>query len=242
MLPKKIILHLFLIVLSSNIFSQSLTDENDLQNLLNDYYEYEFSYDDLSTYNLDVMQYYDLEKEYNTPLKQKYFKETNEYSEKLKELKEINIELLSKKYYIKITQPFKEYNLPKKGFMCFIKVNEGLGTIYARPPKEISGIYFSSLPFRYITKKDYGIYDPDIKEEFLFINIPEKTGVEIENEIESIEIYLLFNIGGKENINYKYFCFTYGWYKVKNELLYATNVRLVIANSNSGKIFFNKKY
>jgi len=39
MLPKKIILHLFLIVLSSNIFSQSLTDENDLQNLLNDYYE-----------------------------------------------------------------------------------------------------------------------------------------------------------------------------------------------------------
>lgn len=245
MLHKKIILHLFLIVLSSNVFSQSLTDENDLQNLLNDYYEYEFSYDDLSTYNLDVMQYYDLEKEYNTPLKQKYFKETNEYSEKLKELKEIKNELLSKKYYIKITQPFEEYNLSNKGFMCFIKENMGQGTMNARPPKEISEIYFSSLSFRYITKKtlfDNKIYHPDIKEEFLFISIPEKIGVEIENDIKSIEIYLLFNIGGKENINYKYYCTTNGWYKVKKELLSATNVRLVIANSNSGEIFFNKKY
>ncbi len=109
MLSKKIILYLFLIVSFSMNYSQNLNDENELQKLLSDYYEYSFSYDDVPAYNLDVMQYYNLEKEYSTPLKQKYFKESPEYSEKLKELKEIKNELLSKKYYVKITNPFKGY-------------------------------------------------------------------------------------------------------------------------------------
>ncbi len=115
--------------------------------------------------------------------------------------------------------------------MCFIKENMGQGTMKARPPKEISKILFPTLPFRYVTKKtlfDNKIYHPDIKEESLFISIPEKTAVEIENELKSIEIYLLFNIGGKENVNYKYYCTTNGWYDIKKELLVAKNVRCLL--------------
>ncbi|MBX2976405.1 MAG: hypothetical protein KF721_09740 [Ignavibacteriaceae bacterium] len=245
MLSKQIILFLFFILSLSFNYSQNIDDGNELQKLLNEYYEYTFSYDDIPAYNLDVMQYYNLEKEYSTPLKQKKFKESPEYSEKLKDLKEIKNELLSKKYYVKITKPFKEYDLSQKGFMSFIKENMGQGTMKARPPKEISKILFPSLPFKYVTKKtlfDNKIYHPDIKEEFIFLNVPEKTAVEIEDELKSIEIYLLFNIGGKENVNYKYYCTTYGWYDIKKELLVAKNVHLVIANSNTGKIFYSKKH
>lgn len=72
--------------------------------------------------NLDVIQYFDLHDKYNSDLKKKLFKESEDYKSKLDELKAIKAEVLDKTFYLDFDPNFKyrndqlKYNLETKDF------------------------------------------------------------------------------------------------------------------------------
>ena len=232
----------------SSLVAQKSSNEqhlSQLQKTLKDSERYTNRYTKLDVYDLDVVEYYNLSSQYSTPLKIKVFKKTDEYQEKLDDLKKIKKDLMAKKYYVTITKPFKEYDLKKGGFKTIIKENMGQGTSKARPPKEIGGVYFGKLPFQYTVKKDvFGerIIHKDIKEEYMFFKVKESDAVKIEENYSDIKIYFIFNICSKKEVNYKYNCYRNGWYKMKEEILQAKATNVLIANEKTGQIYYSKKY
>ena len=78
-----------------------------------------------SILNLDVFNYYQIRDNYDTELKQKVYKETQDYKDKLSELKIIKNDLLSDSYYLDFKPSFYfeegKYNIELKSF-TFISV------------------------------------------------------------------------------------------------------------------------
>src|ERR1035437_8941565 len=75
-----------------------------------------------SIYDLDVFSYYNLN-DYNSDLKQAVFKKTEEYQNKLTELKSTKAEMLKTTYYVKLEKAFGDseygsvnYDIKRKGF------------------------------------------------------------------------------------------------------------------------------
>jgi len=193
-----------------------------------------------ATYDLDVFKYFKLY-DYDTELKQAVFKKTEEYQNKLTELKSIKAEMLKTTYYVKIEDKFNDnnYDIKRKGFDINLGSNWGMGTMSARTPKSVGGILFKALPTKQVAESTIG---KGIYSEELFLPISEEEGLEIENDKGNIDIYFLFTPTGKEKSVIKFLNSDGYWYNINHNDIKSEKVRVVVANKSSGKIYFDKTY
>jgi hypothetical protein len=200
-------------------------------------------------YQLNVFSYYNLE-EYDTELKKSVFKKTTEYQNYLTELKTKKAEMQKTTYYTIKTDMFNDtnYDVKRKGFEIEIGTNSGLGTFTARTPKSIylengSRIILKGLP---IKQKPEPYVAKGVFSENLFLQISEENGLEIENSRENIQVYYFFTPTGLEITTFKFYNFDNGryrgWYTINNNDLKSETVRVIVANKETGFIYFDKFY
>jgi hypothetical protein len=221
-------------------------------------------------YDLDVFSYFNL-KDYDTELQKSVFLKTEEGQNKLNELKSIKTEMLKTTYYVKGSDYFKDnypftkvnYDIEKKGF------NINLGWIVTkkirtpRTPKSIafdetekSRILLKALPSKKV--KVPGSLEQYAEE--LFIPMSEESGLEVENDKENTDVYFFFTPNGREKTVVKVWDWDenqtktyefllrnpqyikYKLYSITNDDLKADKVRIVVANSLSGKILYDKSF
>lgn len=206
----------------------------------------------VAIYKLDVFQYFNLS-QYDTDLKKSAFKKSDEYKDKLILLKAMK--LPKKQYFIEIDCELSGwsdsasgsagslyYNMKKKGFeIC-------LGS---SPPQGIvgEGYEFKSLPLKYINAITT-LVNRQVRDEILFIPIKEDEAIEIENGVNNIKLYLTFRVKGTvnhkimstgdeyfNNPNYKL-----GYWGETQDFIIGNPIRVVLANINSGKVYYDKTY
>jgi hypothetical protein len=200
-----------------------------------------------SIYDLDVFNYFNLD-DYNTELKREVFKKTEEYQNKLTELKSIKAEMLKTTYYGKLEKAFTDYDIKRKGFEIDLGENCGLGTSDARTPKSINledggSVLLKALPTKQVAVPIMGQGGYSEK---LFLPMSEETGLEIENDKENIAVYFFFTPTGREKSTFKFYNMVEssdaGWYNITHNDIKSDKVRVVVANKSSGNIYFDKTY
>ena len=212
----------------------------------------------IAIYDLDVFRYYNLT-DYDTELKQAVYRKTEDYQNKLTELKSIKAEMFKTLYYGKLEKAFtyssgdydmakgfssRDYDLKRKGFEIYIGTNCGIGTVSAKAPKSINldydcNILLKALPSKQVAESNLG---QGVYSERLFLPMSEEAGLEIENDKENIDIYFFFTPTGKEKIMFKYLNSDGLWYNITQNEIKSDKVRVVVANKSSGKIYFDKTY
>lgn len=203
-------------------------------------------------YDLDVFRYFKLY-DYDTELKKSLFKKTEEYQNYLKQLKEIKTEMLKTTYYINPYLQFEDYDIKRKGFELDLGLMGANSTtapksfeLPARMENEDDNefsyslhIQFNALPTTqsksvYVNRVGYG--GNRFK---LFIPISEADGLEIENNRDNISLYFFF-VPSATGI------FLHHWSSnesnTNSRIMKADKVRVVVANSSSGKIYYDKSY
>lgn len=206
-------------------------------------------------YNNDILKYYDLTNEYDTPLKFEIYKNTQDYKTKYTVLDSIKNGVFYKK-----TNPMYvdegwnktkwEYDIEKKGFnMIFNHSSNG------RPPKNIyiSGdhdngfnkfnIYLKSLPTNLV--KSSSTWKTNMWTEYLFIPMNETFGLELEEEKDNLMIYFIVNLENVEKIKFQ-------WVNtgrlpfedvVSTESVVCSSiVRVLIINDVTKVIYFDRTY
>jgi hypothetical protein len=179
-------------------------------------------------YGLNVLDYFKLDKKYNTPLKRKIFKKTKEYNEKLMKLTKLKSEKEKIIYYIKFKNRFNydgeeivKYTIKKQGFT----INLGLLM------KNNFSFDFPSLPTKWKWNTGH----------FFFLPMNENIGLEIEENKKNIDLYLIFKITGIEKIEEENPAIrTIGGMEHRD--LIVNKVLLVVKNNISGMIYYNKIY
>jgi len=150
-----------------------------------------------SILNLDVFEYYDLKDTYDSELKQKVFKESDEYKAKLTALQKVKSELISKQYYIDLRPANRlEYNLTTKTFAV---TNE----VYAKSEyKKIGFVQFDEIVLKNPiglsvskSRANYGGVDFVIQD--ILFKIPnESLALKIEENKNSIRFLFVFSFTG----------------------------------------------
>jgi hypothetical protein len=116
---------------------------------------------------------------------------------------------------------------------------------FAVPPKTIffpdwGYMFFPALPSSKVPQPFYG---KGIYKENLFFSISEEIGLEIENNKDDVLIYFFFYINGREKITYKYYNqnpYNSSILSNTEDNLKADNVKIIIANKSSGRIYYEK--
>lgn len=197
----------------------------------------------ISIYDLNVFDYFNLNADYDTDLKKKVFKKTQEYTEKINQLKKIRSAAKDKTYYLKLAGARSAgyyrgfyYNIKRKGFEIVIN-NDG------RSQRCMDNYFFPLLPIR-----NLAVSTPERIDEVsdvLFLAMNEEQGLNIENAKTSASLYVVFEISGITTVkaprNSIAYCLeeTIGYHP---RYLQAMSVRVVFANDASGDVYFNKKY
>ena len=192
----------------------------------------------------DVVKYFGMEEQLDTPLKKKMFIGSKEFQDKKKELERIKSGLISKIYAIKI--PFNEqYNLHKKGFLIKFKSNFAQYNALADdiPKTSPDGyFYFGQLP----TIKDTKITGWEgTYTELLLLPMDENEALEIENNKGNIELQLSFKIGQIKNVQQPFVVLTASGFIrsiVTSKLLSVKNLRVQLINTLSGKLYYDKVF
>ena len=200
---------------------------------------------------------------YDSELKKEVYKGTTEYKNLLDSLKKIKSDYLNTVYYEfglnkASRQSFQEpdyvnseneeeecklsYNSKRHGFV--IKIGEVVPFVCGCPfcPKVINQVEFSQLN---IEKK----YDKDLQSQnsyyqYIFLPMDESNGLEIENNKDNIEILRVFDVKTIYTHTYRdedYVLDNPGK-TCKVNLVKAGNLRLLIYNKVTNKIYYDKIY
>ena len=197
--------------------------------------------------NLDIFSYFNLT-DYNTELKKSVFLKSEEGQNKLNQLKSIKEEMLKSTYYLEmkwnspVSLDYHEheagsYDIEKKGFEISFRVYFDSPCENHQPPKSIAlngkqpfWIVLKALPSNRVDTHG-GTSSDDI----LFLPMSEESGLEIENDPDNTKMYYFFTPSGREkNVMRKYY--------TTNTDLKADKVRIVVANSASGKIIYDNSF
>jgi hypothetical protein len=197
-----------------------------------------------SILNLDVITYYDLEYEYDTELKVKYFKDTQEYKDKLEKLESLKSELEKNISFIKKDASIlSDYNIQKQAFE--ISIGE---TFHNYPnenyPKTLDGIDFSILK---IQEKRIELVQ-NMYDQFFLAKTTEQNALKIENNKGDVKIYMFFRPKSSKKITYdKLNDFVNGYgeitYRTVTETFIIPDfVRIVLCDENTKDVFYDNVY
>ncbi len=229
------------------VFSDLKAQKIQLSELLNDIEQTDS--DTLFAINkLDVFKYYGLT-QYDTELKRKAYKKSEKYAVYLSVLQEMRKQLFNKTFYFIFKDDFYncDYKLIKGGFSYTISTSSREGYVISERPKTINSVIFPMLPT--ITYKDES-YDK-LRNEYPFypyfnedivIPVNEDNALLIENDRENSKIYFIFNLSGCKNVVYKSKHPILGLSYFKEEVFVASMLRIVVANTKTDEIYFDKIY
>lgn len=194
-------------------------------------------------YSLDVFSYFNLDS-YDTELKKAVFKKTSEYQNYLTQLKNLKAEMLKTIYYVKIDDAFtnNDYNIKRGGFEINLGENDGLGTASGKAPKTIDDILLKNLSTKWVSLDDADFH-LGVSKEILFIPLSQTDGLEVENDKQNIGVFFFFTPSGIQKSTFKWLVLgspSYaGWYNLTSTNVYADNVKIVVANKETGKIYYD---
>lgn len=213
-------------------------------------------------YTLDVFSYYNLERKYDTELKKKAFTKTQEYKDKLKELKEIN-QKISKSYFFTKFSTFSNCSTQESSYFCIYNYDLRKSGIKIMLPIQISfnsrnfyfdGYYHNTkiiFPLFPTEGKCYN-YSPNLayikiirnscQGETLFLQMSEDSGLAIENALSEhkLVIYITFQLVDIKPCTVKVeWAFWENTYKTKPVLI-GKLIKLIMANEESGEVYFEK--
>lgn len=186
---------------------------------------------------LDVFKYYGLEDTYSTPLKKSNYVETQDYKDKLNNLKSIKADYTNKSLYIELdkTEEFKvyDYDLTKGGFyirLGFMTENE----VY---------FYNKYYELRQLPIKLYlsDFYSPTIHlkklyDRIFFLPIAKDKAVKIEDTSpENLKMLVIFKPTSLKRIKLDF---------PQDYQNFATtdNIRLLIMNSVTSEIYYDQNF
>lgn len=183
-----------------------------------------------------------LAKLFNTKLKVKRYKESQEFKENLSSLKKKRDSLSSVGYYTALQfKDFPDYE-PESGSFKIIRGKN----IYSREalayfPKTINGIHFALLP---TTLKPFQLLDfkkPGVNEEFISIKVSETIAANIEENQKNIELLLFFKLSGKKKFSSRLYEMRQDqWYVATKSMAYANSFRMVLRNSVDKTVYYDR--
>jgi hypothetical protein len=248
----------------SNAFSDSQIDslvKTDKYNRYPTTYSYQSTEfyksiaDDLKKRKLDYV--------FDSELKRTVFSQSSTYKELLNKLTQIKTHYLSDVFYFigsdngfsinefienfttkndNGSAVFKvNYDLKSKGFYVGITTVLPYHCLSSFSPKTIRGIEFKQLK----TYKEYGLFQsPNSYKEYLFFPIDMDNGLEMENNRESVDMLLIFNVKGMGTSTFadKDFLNDNHGKACQVRLVKGGNLRIVVYNKKTDKVYFDKLY
>jgi len=209
---------------------------------------------------LDVVDYFNLNEKYDTELKRKVFRGTQAGTDFLTKLKQIKQDHRRTVFVIELADcrsdyrnhSISDYDISKKRFeinigdaICFTtphteKLDESSILIY-RPPKTIYDFDVSKLP---INRKVESKVIFTNYAEYIQIPVSEQVALNMENNKIDIRVFILTDIIGTKKVTYnRYWCSWIKQNKMKTLDVFTNSfVRLIIANDQTGEIYFDKVY
>lgn len=186
---------------------------------------------------LDVFKYYGLEDTYTTPLKKSNYVETQDYKDKLNNLKSIKANYTNKSLYIELdkTEEFKvyDYDLTKGGF--YIRLGF----------KTENEVYFYNryyelrqLPIKLYLSEFYSptIHLKKLYDRIFFFPVTKDKAVKIEDTSpENLKMLVIFKPTALKRIKLDF---------PQDYQNFATtdNIRLLIMNSVTSEIYYDQNY
>jgi hypothetical protein len=201
--------------------------------------------DDLAAiFQLDVFEYYKLGDRYDTDLKRAVFQKSDEYVEKLAQMKAEKRRLQAIDLFIVAddddSHELSSYDVKRRGFWLSLGINATGWGYEASGPRSCRGINFPALsttgtPF-------LGWEAPrGIKAEMLFIPMRPEKALAVEQSKGDAHVFFFFRLGDVREVRFKAFEED-AWRNVRQELPAARFVRVVVANSRSGETYFEKLF
>ncbi len=210
------------------------------------------SFDLYDLFNLDVIDFYGLADQYATDLQKETFKQSPAYRDKLNSMKADRDAAKGKKYYVKWGSFQNEsFDVNSGGF------NFQIGTDVAwtnpDPPKTLPVpddnnrfFWFASLPTHTdrvsppILTKPSAAQVQDIY--YLSLKMSRTAALNLENN-SAAKIIFLFNVVGVRKVFYRGFSSVDGqWMQWSTKLLECRHLRIIVANEQTGEIYFDKRY
>lgn len=183
------------VIITQSISAQNTTINKWIDNLeeieFDDMSSRELNDDFLSNFMSDVYSYFELEEQYNTPLKKLNFQKTQEFKLLSDSLQRIKLEMKKTKYIkLNVRETSEEnfsYNLNKKGFDIWIStINQIFDKVNYK--NSLDYLRFSNLPF---LSKRIDQYSSEYNQ-FLFVPVNAEVGEKVEDENNSTFLYIFF--------------------------------------------------
>ena len=194
-------------------------------------------------FNLDIIQYYQLDNLYNTDLKKQVFIESPAYKDSLTSIKKLKKSILNENFFFQ-TVNHTDYNLGSES-NSGVTYSTDLGTDIFEGSYNLSIGGFvlknscmqaSKVLFNFYLKQLPDIYRPDNTGncDFLVISVDKVKGLEMENNISNLRCLWCFKIKDE---------FTTKKMVLGNEYLSSTSaIRLIIYDHITYKIYYDKLY
>jgi len=219
----------------------------------------------LPALDLDVLTYFKLS-QYDTDLKRSVFRKSEEYAQRLAELKDVRRGLLATPYYVRVVSGKKigNYDTKRRGFTIHLGTNIGILAYDPRAPKSVSGVLFPDLPTQLreagkagedqlfqrgeLTTAALRALDmPGVYDEHLFLPMTEVQGLAVEENRDAVAVYILFNAIGTKTARFEFRGIMLsgadlGLSEVEQRVVVADSVRLVVGNTRTGEVYFDRRY
>lgn len=221
-----------------------------------------------SAMNLDVLNYFDLNKKYDSDLKWSVFLNSPEYDTLFKRLNIIKSKLLNDFYYIKLINQkkldnyineeeynwddengdekvnnfFHKYDLKNRGFFIYFDDFSDFECSNSTLPKVKNNLEFKTIP---LTKTNVSSVSwTKHFYEYYFFSISKELGLEIENARDNLEILLIFQIKEIEErknlVGNSYLTSTSHPCSKLTKVVPTKGLRVIVYNTKSHKIYFDK--
>lgn len=193
----------------------------------------------------DVIYYFNLQEEYNTPLKASLFEKTSEYKSYLGKLTQDCEAFLHKSYYIDDLCVLNNYDIKRQGFSCKISDNEDR----TLPPYMNKGLVLKDLPIKLVysyTNDDPTLLNYNGKRyaQYLFLPINEKKGLEVEN-VTNKKVYCICKklvAGTHTYLVAGTWTSDTGGEKMEGFAPICSGTRVLIVDGQDGRILFEKDF
>lgn len=207
--------------------------------------------------NLNLLEYYNLSDRYDTELKIKKYKETDNYGQKLKKIKKLKKELKNSIISTRLDyDALSNYDLDRNAFVIELGNSDlysydiktektGLdGNEYQdRPPKTIYNVSIEYLNIeRIVSSKSF---NKVFYKEIILAQTNENRALKIENHKSDVDVYLIFDIKSEKMKEFKEEWDESGDNQsstINTRVFYPSFIRLIMVNSDNGQIYFDKLY